>query len=82
MATVDQMTGMPRAKERTLSMAAVIGSDALITMTPMTHDFWRRADPQSYTNEQGNFLKNLALFGGASLAAALPQPWPASIGNQ
>jgi hypothetical protein len=63
-------------------MAAVIGSDALITMTPMMHDFWRRADPQSYTNEQGNFLKNLALFGGASLAAALPQPWPASIGNQ
>lgn len=26
-------------------------------------------------------MKNLALLGGASLVAAVPEPWPLSVGN-
>jgi predicted outer membrane repeat protein len=30
-------------------------------------------------NEQINFSKNLALLGGALIASAVPEPWPASV---
>jgi hypothetical protein len=42
------------------------------------HDFWNVQDPQQRMNEQINFAKNLALLGGALIAAAVPEPWPAS----
>jgi hypothetical protein len=29
--------------------------------------------------EQINFTKNLAMLGGALIAAAMPEPWPASV---
>jgi putative oxidoreductase len=54
----------------------------LLGVSPAMHDFWRQNDPQAKANEQTNFMKNMALIGGASLAAAVPEPWPVSAGNR
>jgi putative oxidoreductase len=54
----------------------------LLGVTPTMHDFWRQADPQAKMNDHINFMKNLGLLGGAALAAAVPEPWPASVGNR
>lgn len=50
----------------------------LLGVTPKMHDFWNLQDPQQRLVEQINFSKNLALLGGALIAAAVPEPWPAS----
>jgi putative oxidoreductase len=50
----------------------------LAGVTPVMHDFWN-APPQQYMAEMGNFMKNVALFGGACFAMALPAPWPFSV---
>jgi putative oxidoreductase len=47
----------------------------LVGVTPVMHDFWNRDGSQRMI-EMGNFLKNIALIGGACFAAALPEPWP------
>ncbi len=47
----------------------------LVGVTPIMHDFWNVTGAQRMA-EMGNFLKNLALIGGACFAAALPEPWP------
>lgn len=60
--------------------AGMIGA-FLLGVTPAMHGFWRQEDPQARMNEQIHFMKNLALIGGASLAAAVPEPWPVSVGN-
>ena len=49
-------------------------------VTPSIHDFWTQEDPRRM-NEHTHFLKNLALIGGAALAAAIPEPWRVSAGN-
>jgi len=51
----------------------------LLGVTPVMHNFWADTDPQMRMNDMGNFLKNVALLGGACIAAALPTPWPASV---
>lgn len=58
--------------------ASLIGA-FLLGATPKMHDFWRVQDAQQRMGEQVNFFKNLALLGGAALAAAIPEPWPASV---
>ena len=40
------------------------------------HAFWNDENPQEKMNNQNNFMKDLALLGGVSLAAAVPEPWP------
>ena len=60
--------------------ASMIGA-FLLGVTPAMHDFWRQQDPQAKMNEEINFSKNVALLGGAALAAAVAGPWPASLGN-
>jgi putative oxidoreductase len=60
--------------------AALIGA-FLAGVTPTMHAFWRDEDPQEKMNDRINFGKNLALLGGASLAAAVPEPWPMSLGG-
>ena len=61
--------------------AGMIGA-FLLGVTPLMHDFWKQEDPQAKANEQIHFMKNMALIGGASLAAAIPEPWPVSAGNR
>jgi putative oxidoreductase len=51
----------------------------LLGVTPRMHAFWTIEDPQERVNELVNFTKNLALLGGAALAAAIPEPRPASL---
>jgi uncharacterized membrane protein YphA (DoxX/SURF4 family) len=58
--------------------ASLIGA-FLLGVTPKMHDFWNVQDPQQRMGEQINFSKNLALLGGALIAAAVPEPWPASV---
>jgi putative oxidoreductase len=60
--------------------AGLIGA-FLVGVTPAMHNFWKQEDPGAKMNEQVHFMKNLALIGGASLAAAVPEPWPVSAGN-
>lgn len=57
---------------------------SLITMflagvTPQMHAFWRIEDQGEQMQEFINFTKNMALVGGAALAAAQPEPWPISL---
>jgi putative oxidoreductase len=56
---------------------------AMITMflagvTPSMHRFWSEQDPERRQAEMINFMKNVALIGGAMLAAGRPEPWPVS----
>ena len=51
----------------------------LTGVSPKMHDFWSVADEQQRMQEFINFTKNVALVGGACLAAAVPQPWPWSV---
>ena len=50
----------------------------LLGVTPVMHGFWKSQDDQERMSEMVNFTKNVALIGGAALAAAIPEPWPAS----
>lgn len=58
--------------------ASLIGA-FLLGVTPKMHDFWKVDDAQQRIGEQTNFLKNVALLGGALMAAAMPEPWPTSV---
>jgi putative oxidoreductase len=56
---------------------------ALITaflagVTPSIHRFWTEQNPERRQIEMINFMKNVALVGGAMLAAGRPEPWPVS----
>ena len=58
--------------------ASLIGA-FLFGATPKMHDFWNVEDAQQRAGEQINFTKNLGLLGAALIAAAVPEPWPASL---
>lgn len=60
-----------------LGAAALVGF--LAGVSPIMHDFWRVEDPNQRMNDMINFLKNLALLGGALALMAVDEPWPASI---
>jgi uncharacterized membrane protein YphA (DoxX/SURF4 family) len=60
-----------------LGSASVAGF--LLGVSPMMHAYWNETDPQQRMNEMINFTKNMALVGGALLAAGHPEPWPASV---
>jgi uncharacterized membrane protein YphA (DoxX/SURF4 family) len=47
-------------------------------VTPSIHRFWSEENPQQRQAEMINFMKNVALIGGAMLAAGRPEPWPVS----
>ena len=49
----------------------------LIGVTPVMHNFWAEQGSERI-NDMGNFMKNVALLGGAFFVAAMPEPWPAS----
>lgn len=58
--------------------ASLIGA-FLLGVTATMHDFWTVEDPQQRMGEQINFTKNVALLGATLVAAAMPEPWPASV---
>ena len=53
----------------------------LVVATPMFHDFWSVEDPQQRQQEMTDFLKNVALIGGALVLLALSGgSWPFAVG--
>jgi putative oxidoreductase len=57
-----------------------LGSALIMTflagVTPTMHAFWNDANPQEREADVINFMKNVALAGGAMIAASHPEPWP------
>jgi putative oxidoreductase len=51
----------------------------LLGVSPVMHNFWDAKDETQRMNDFVNFSKNVALLGGACLAAALPEPWPGRV---
>jgi putative oxidoreductase len=51
----------------------------LVGVTPTMHAFWSAADPQMRQMDMGNFMKNLALMGGALMMLMIPTPWAYSV---
>lgn len=60
-----------------LGAMAILGF--LVGVTPTMHDFWRNEDPAERQNNQIQFLKNLALAGGALALMGVEEPWEASV---
>lgn len=60
-------------------VGASLISGFLLGVTPIMHAFWQHEDPQQKMNEMINFSKNVAMLGGAMLAAAVPEPWPVAV---
>ena len=53
----------------------------LVVTTPKMHAYWTLTDPMAKMGDQVNFMKNVALLGAALALAAIPQPWPMSLGR-
>jgi len=51
----------------------------LAGVSPLMHDFWRDEDPNERNNNMTNFMKNLALAGGAIALMGVDEPWEASV---
>jgi uncharacterized membrane protein YphA (DoxX/SURF4 family) len=51
----------------------------LVGISPIMHDFWKQEDAQQRMNDTINFMKNMALAGGAMALMAVEEPWPASV---
>jgi uncharacterized membrane protein YphA (DoxX/SURF4 family) len=60
-------------------VGAALIAGFLVGVTPIMHAFWQQEDPQQKMNEMIHFSKNMAMLGGAMLAAAIPEPWPAAV---
>jgi putative oxidoreductase len=60
-----------------------LGSIALLGflagVSPVMHDFWSREDPGERQTEMINFMKNMALAGGALALLGVEEPWEASL---
>lgn len=60
-----------------LGAAALIGF--LAGVSPIMHDFWNVEDPEKRQGEMVNFMKNVALLGGALALMAVEEPWSVSV---
>jgi uncharacterized membrane protein YphA (DoxX/SURF4 family) len=60
-----------------LGTIAVLGF--LAGVSPVMHDFWRNEDPNERQANMINFMKNLALAGGALALMGVDEPWEASV---
>lgn len=60
-----------------LGALAILGF--LAGVSPVMHDFWRNEDPNERMNNMINFMKNLALAGGALALMGVEEPWEASV---
>ena len=67
-----------------LGVYPVAGAAALVAFivvaTPMFHDFWSVEDPEQQQQEMTDFLKNVALVGGALVLLAIGgRSWPFAL---
>jgi uncharacterized membrane protein YphA (DoxX/SURF4 family) len=60
-----------------LGAAAILGF--LAGVSPIMHDFWRNDDPAERTQNMIDFMKNMALAGGAIALMGVDEPWEASV---
>jgi uncharacterized membrane protein YphA (DoxX/SURF4 family) len=60
-----------------LGAVAVLGFMAVVS--PVMHDFWRNEDPEERKANMINFMKNIALAGGALALMGVDEPWEASV---
>ena len=51
----------------------------LAVVSPYMHDFWAQSGMERM-NQMINFTKNMALLGSTLIFAAVPKPWPYSVG--
>ena len=51
----------------------------LAGISPIMHDFWRNQDPNEKQNNMAQFMKNMALAGGALALMGVEEPWEASV---
>jgi uncharacterized membrane protein YphA (DoxX/SURF4 family) len=51
----------------------------LAGISPVMHDFWRHDDAEKRTSDMINFMKNMALAGGALALMGVDEPWEASV---
>jgi len=51
----------------------------LFVVSVTMHNFWTIGDPAQRASEMVNFMKNIALAGGALALVAVPEPWPLSV---
>jgi putative oxidoreductase len=51
----------------------------LAIVSPTMHNFWAIQDPAQRMSDMINFMKNIALLGGALALVAVPEPWPLSL---
>jgi putative oxidoreductase len=51
----------------------------LAGVSPIMHDFWSHEDPGQRQTEMINFMKNMALAGGALALMGIDEPWEASV---
>ena len=57
--------------------AALVGF--LAGVSPIMHDFWRNEDPKERMQNSVDFMKNIALAGGALALMGVEEPWEGSI---
>ena len=62
-------------------IGAALITTFLLGVSPQMHAFWKEENAQQRMNEWVNFTKNVALIGGALLAAGHPEPWPWRLGT-
>lgn len=60
-----------------LGAMAILGF--LAGVSPIMHDFWRIEDPEQRLNDMVNFMKNMALAGGAVALMGVDEPWEAAV---
>jgi putative oxidoreductase len=53
----------------------------LLPVTLVMHQFWKEQGAARMA-DMINFTKNFGLLGGVLMFAAIPEPWPASIGHR
>jgi len=51
----------------------------LAGVSPIMHDFWRNEDPNERDTNIAEFMKNVALAGGALALLGVEEPWEASV---
>lgn len=51
----------------------------LAGVSPIMHDFWKNEDPNERMQNMTNFMKNMALAGGALALMGVEEPWEASV---